>query len=530
MSIPKKIFTLKNSTNEVRDVLDDFNNSVVSTLGPLGKTVIIESEDIIPHVTKDGVTVSEAIYYKDKLKNSLAALLKEAARKTAQKVGDGTTTSILMASQLINETLDYQVLNTNVRNYLEGVDKAVDFVIEYLEEEIQEVEMGSEELKGVIKISSNSDLEITEMLSNLTDSVGAHGIIDVKLADSNTTEVLVREGASIDSKVVAKPSDKAMEVDEDTFIVLIEGPVHDVPDIKEVLSILARAKSPAIIVAKEFSDSVIKVVNVNNSNSSLRVILVNAEGFGNSRLEILKDLSVVTDATILSTQGATAISLRDFTPDHFGISNGFVATDREVILHCLEINLELESTMVRKSALIKDYEENTDLAMINVYKRRLAKYVKVATILVGGTTQASARETKDRIDDAVAAVSAAVNGGVLPGGGASLIRATKILEVRKDSFKEGAEDWGRKAVIQMCEAPLRKLVSNAGFEFDEDIIMTLKTGTSEAFDVILRKVVDAYSYGILDPALVLIEALTNATAVNRSICNSSSFIIFDYEI
>lgn len=529
MSIPKKVISLQGAINEIKDIISDFDDSVVSTLGPLGKTVIISMGEGIPHVTKDGVTVSESIQYKDQLKDNVSSLLKESARKTAIEVGDGTTTSILMAIRLIEETLTYQILNVNTRAYLGGVDKAIDFVVEYLQEEIREIEMDSAELKGVINIASNNDSEITDMLIDITDQIGPHGIIDVKLVDSNVTDVLIRQGASIDSIVVAKPGDRNFETDEISNVVLIEGPVHDVHEIKDILGTIARSKIPTIIIAKEFGEAVVQAVNVNNANQSIKVILADAEGFGNSRLEILKDLSVVTGATVLSTQGATTNSLRDFITDHFGVTAGFIATKKEVIFHCLPETLELEETKKRKKDLIQEYEENTDAANVNLFKRRLAKYVKVATILVGGTTQAVAQETKDRVDDAVAAISAAVNGGVLPGGGSSLIRATKILEARKKDFKDGGEEWGRRAVMQICEAPLRTLVLNAGFDFDEDIIKSLKKNSTQSFDVIEKALVDAYDCGILDPALVLIQALTNAAAVNRSICNSNAFIVEDYE-
>lgn len=532
MGIPKIITSFKDAKSGIDRVLHDFTHSVLSTLGPLGKTIVLSSEgDEVPHVTKDGVTVSESIYYKDQLMNSVAALLKESARKTSEEVGDGTTTSVLLAISLIRESRKSLGVLPNFRGYLDGVDKAIDFVVEYLQEEVREVEMGSKELKGVINISSNNDADVTDMLVELTETIGPHGIIDVKVGDNNVTNVESYEGASIDSRVVVKPgTGKTHEVIVPANIVLVEGAIVTVNEIKNILTDSAASKIPLVIVAKEFSEVVINAVNVNNRNNSISAVLVEAEGFGNSRLEILKDIAAVTGATIVSTDGSVGHLLRSFQPDYYGFVSGLVATEREVILYCDKVNLELESTVKRKEKLIKEYEDNTDVTNNTLYRRRLSKFVRVATIYVGGDTKAQAMEAKDRIDDAVAAISAAVNGGVLPGGGAALIRAMQILEARGDAFEAGAEEWGKTAVMNLCEAPLHVLVQNAGFELPEDVIEKLQKNPNLAYDIVEKRIVDAYETGILDPALVLIKALANAAAVNRSIVNSNAFIIEENEV
>lgn len=527
--IPTYVSPISKVKSELLEVLNDFETSVIATFGPLGKTVIISTlEGIVPHVTKDGVTVSESIVYSDTLKNNIAALIKEAARKTSEEVGDGTTTATLLAINLIKESLNS--IHSNMRSYLEGIDKAVDYVIECLQEDIKEIEMGSEEMKAVINISSNNDLEITSLLTDITEKIGPHGIIDVKYGEGETN-VIISNGAVIESNIVAYPDvNYIYEYNNRTDILLVEGVIEKVNEIKEVLKYAALGdKTPIVIIAQGFSQEVHRVVNINNQNESCKVSLIEAEGFSTSRLQILKDIALITGAEILSTQGATPLDLRTFNSVHLGTVNGIVVNPHQIILYCDKALLESKEVLARKAQLIEEYEGSKITETIvsvgenSVLKRRLSKFVSLATIFVGGRTKAEQQEKRDRMEDAVAAISAAVNGGVLPGGGAALYRAPAILDARKQDFAENAQLLGMTAIINLCAAPILELT---GHSLNEDKLTQIYLDNESAYNVITKEIVNAYEVGILDPALVLIKALTNAVAVNRSIMNSSAFITY----
>lgn len=533
--LPKKIVSYKDAADIIIEVCNDFKAAVVSTLGPMGQTTIIgQTGNEIPHVTKDGVTVSESIYYLDALKQSIGTLLKESSRKTSEEVGDGTTTSMLLACTLIENAMTYKKLKTiNFRQYLEGMNKAVDYIIEYLQEETVEIEMNSKELKAVINISSNNDPKITQMLIDITGKIGAHGIIDVKLTEDMTTTVNVSDGAMIEGNVIEYPgTENIFEIDGECDIVLVEGAIQDIPTIKSLLSHYADSKF-LVLIAKEFSNSIINTIKTNNNRRVTNIVLVESEGFGQSRIEILKDLAVITDSYIYSTDGSTEYSLNNFDLLGVGKVKGITVNSREVILYCNPIYTESEPAVARFEKLKEEFNQVSSTSAIfssgeyNMWKRRMAKYVSLATINVGGTTRAEAAEKKDRFDDAVHAISAAINNGVLPGGGASFLRAINIIESRIKTF-EGDELKGAQSIIHACKSPIRTLCLNSGFSIDEDIIQKLKNEENTVYDVFTQKVVNAYTVGILDPALVLIKTLDNASAVTKSIVNSNAFIIPDY--
>ncbi len=531
--LPKKVVAYDDATESIKIVIDDFMNSVVSTLGPMGQTTIIENgSGNVPIVTKDGVTVSESIYYEDNLKLAIATLLKEASRKTSEEVGDGTTTSMLLACSLLEYSMSMKPLINNFREYLEGISKAVDYVIEYLQEELVEIKMNSDELKAVINISSNNDVEITSTLTDITEKVGAHGIIDVKLSDNSVTSVNITDGAMIETAVMEYPMISGIfEVDGQCDIVLVEGAIEDIPTIQNLLSYYTN-KNTVVIIAKEFSKQVINTVRTNNQRGVVNIVLAISEGFGNSKLEILKDLAVITNNVIFSTDGSTELPLRNFSSKYVGHVKGVTVNSREIILYCDPDNTESEAAKARFEELNTVYNAYVSSSAItssgeyNNLKMRMSKYVSLATINVGGITKAEATEKKDRYDDAVAAISAAVNNGVLPGGGASFLRAISIINSRMDTFK-GEELDGAKAIIEACTTPIKTLCSNSGFKVSAKVIEEIKVVDNSSYNVITMKIVDAYEEGILDPALVLIKALDNASAVTRSIVNSNAFIIGD---
>jgi len=522
---PKKI--LNNSADILLETVTEFCDAVCSTLGPGGRTVIIANSDgDIPHVTKDGVTVSESIRYADPTKQAIVSLIKESARKTAAAVGDGTTTSTLLTKTMVTEGLNAMNICDSIKAFLEYFDEAISDVVEYLEDTKTLINKDSELLHSVITISSNNDQEVIDLVNKAVKSAGVDGIINVEATDNLVSDVTITNGASLDTKVYTKvKSEKA-----DTNIVLIEGPISDIYQIEQILRQASASKQPYIVIAKEFSVDVQRVVDINRSRSFADITLVEAEGFSSYRLEILRDIASITGATILSIDGSTSTLLRDYSVDHNGLVEKAIIGPNELILFPFEdkITSEVEKLVKELKAAYNDVKLDANSAASTHFKRRLSKYSSVATIKVGGTTQAEVIEKKDRVDDAVCAVSAAVNGGVLPGGGMALYYAGRFMESKRQATMSFDQQSALAVVISACYIPVRVLCSNAGIDWDKySSDPKFADNETTVLDIDSLEIGDAFTLGIIDPALVAINAMINASSVTKTLIKSKVIIIPD---
>jgi chaperonin GroEL len=527
----KIIKTFENSIEQFKEVVTLFTDTVSSTLGPGGKTVIIHQDDaVVPHVTKDGVTVAESIHFSDKYKESIVSLLKESARKTAKDVGDGTTTSTLLSGTMISSGLEALPKLKNRRQFFAGMNSMCDHVVDYLEDSKRIIVDDKDAIKNIIKISSNNDEKIVELLGNIVDDIGPDGLINVEFADSNDLSIEIADGASIEGRsLTIDVGDCTMS---DSYVLLVEGAISNVYDLEPVLRYLASIKGhSAIVIAKEFSETVTRTVRVNNSKGVLNMHLVEAEGFGINRMDILKDLSNITKAEVISTNGSTDKLLREFDSSMFGTASKVVVTPKSTTL--LPNSDVLTANQVVIDSTIKSLKEAilnglTDEGSIRNIKRRLSKYTKVATIRVGGNTEAEATETKDRVEDAVCAITAAVNGGIIPGAGSTLYIAACALE----GLLENADDVdyirGATVLLGACKQPIQKMLENAGFDVGS---MPLKDLTdTQTIDINTGVIVDAYKSGIIDPVMSSKKAVVNAVTICKTLLDSSSVIIQEDEV
>lgn len=524
----KIIISNKENNSKLYQIIDNFTSVVSSTLGPGGKTVIIDKGDEVPHVTKDGVTVAESIHFTDPYADNIISLLKESARKTARDVGDGTTTSTLIAGELIKLGVtglaDKEV--TNKREFFDGIMTYGNRIVEYLDDSKRLIIDDNDIVKNIIKISSNNDDKIVELLGDIVDEVGTDGLINVVNSDSNETTVSLTAGALIEGNNVTYPKTYV-----DARILLVEGALTDVSGIRNILS--STKDSPLIIIAKEFSPSVINTVNTNNNREATDVGLIIAEGFGKNRLDILNDLALITNSTVVSTDGSTVYLLRDFSTDYLGYAKEVTIAQRESIIVPSDDILELSKNEINEN--IKTLKEkldgdNKDPGYIKTIKNRLSKYTKVATIKVGGVTEAEAIETKDRVDDAICAISSAVNGGVIPGGGIVLYEGAQKLKTQLNKRDDVSRSFilGARTMLIACTKPTRRIIENADIDF-RVYVDRLNIGLPEVctIDVINNKVVDAYETGIVDPVMSSINGVMNAMSIVKTVLNSSAFVLVD---
>lgn len=521
--------------NEIKNITQDgafdkafeFCKAVYSTMGPGGRNVIIETGEVLPLVTKDGVTVAESINYGDPMDRALTNLIKEAARKTATEVGDGTTTSILLTERMLSLG-DYYLNKGGIKNkreFFDTIDEAVMLITDYLNDSTIQVEGNIDILKSIVKISSNSDKEITNLIMQAVEKAGADGIINVKPSDDMISSIEIASGASIDSTIYVD----AIGESQKALIVLIEGAVTD---IHQILPILQHAGElgptmPVIIVAKEFKEDVLKIIKVNILQKRMFVIPVLAEGFGSNRLEILSDLSLITDAVILSTDNSTGLDTKAYIPNHAGTVTNVNYTQSELVFTpTTEIIPEVyESTVESLKEAYREAKTNIDTSKSSHIKRRLSKFSNVATITVGGTTKGEMLEREARITDAVCAVSAAMSGGVVPGGGRALQCATKVLEVKIKEEEDKSRIDAFKLMYNVCMAPIIVLCENLGVDWEDFKNNPEFIDEKVVLDMINLVPVDAYKEGILDPVLVPVNALKNAVSVAKTILRSQVMVV-----
>jgi chaperonin GroEL len=533
MSIPKQITQLSDN-NFLTTTVKEFCAPVVSTLGPGGCTVIItDDSNPVPHVTKDGVTVAESIFFKDQRKQAIASLIKEAARKTASAVGDGTTTSIVLAEAMIIQGAKELTLVNNKKEFFDGFDSAVEKVVDYLTESSVQITKDSNLLSSVVRISSNNDERVVKTIMSAVKEAGADGIVNVELHESLSTIIDAKGGASLESKAIIdnnKLWERTNVTSDDICLLLVSGSLKHVYEVKNLIIQLSRAGYPTVIIAKEFSDEVVSNFMINNQRRQTDVVLVEAEGFAReSRLEILEDLATIFDVPVYSLDGSTGNYLSDYVPEPCLKLSKAIIKPSETILFRIEGFLDDEA-QDRYNSLLKDYAEFKlsegvkDPGTLRHLQRRMAKYNVVATIKVGASTKAEAVEIKDRIDDSLAAIAAAVNGGIIQGGGIALVRASLLLESANIDALSESEQIGYTLVQQACLAPFKTLSKNVGIvpdaeTFNDDLLVE-----TNVFDFKTCKMVNWLTAGIIDPTLVPVTALLNAASVAKTILKSNSII------
>ena len=492
--------------------LDTLANSVKVTLGPKGRNVVIEKSFGAPRITKDGVTVAKEIELSDKMENMGAQMMREVASKANDKAGDGTTTATVLGQALAREGLKAVAAGMNPMDLKRGIEKAVDAVIADLKKRSKKVK-SNDEIGQVGTISANGDKEVGDMIAKAMAKVGNEGVITVEEAKTAETELEVVEGMQFDrgylSPYFVTNAEKMVCELENPFILFHESKLSGLQPLLPVLEAVVQSGRPLLIVAEEVEGEALATLVVNKLRGGLKVAAVKAPGFGDRRKAMLEDMAILTGGQVISAD--LGIKLESVTLDMLGTAKK-VRIDKEntVIIDGAGKKKDIES---RCGQIRQQIEETTSDYDKEKLQERLAKLAGgVAVIRVGGGSEIEVKERKDRVDDALHATRAAVEEGIVPGGGSTLLYASRTL----DKLKAGNDDEkaGINIVKRALQAPLRQIVENAGLDGAVVAGKLLEgTDTSFGFDAQKLDYVDMVKAGIIDPTKVVRTALQDAASV-----------------
>ena len=501
---------------EARDGLrrgvDALANAVKVTLGPKGRNVIISKSFGAPVVTKDGVTVAKEIELVDALEDMGAQMVKEVASKTNDLAGDGTTTATVLAQAIVKEGLKNVAAGANPMDLKRGIDKAVEAIVENLAKQSKKVGDSSEKIKQVATISSNNDETIGDLIAQAFGKVGKEGVITVEEAKGTDTYVDVVEGMQFDrgylSPYFVTDSDKMIANLESPYILLFDKKISTMKDLLPVLEPVAQSGKPLLIIAEDVDGEALATLVVNKLRGSLKIAAVKAPGFGDRRKAMLEDIAILTGGTVISEE--RGFSLENTTLDMLGTCEK-VAIDKD------------NTTIVNGAGVVKDIKTRVNQIKSQIetttsdydkekLQERLAKLAGgVAVLYVGAASEVEMKEKKDRVDDALHATRAAVEEGIVAGGGVAFIRAKAVLS--KVTAVNGDEETGLQIVARAIEAPLRTIVENAGGEGSVVVAKVYDGKADFGYDAKSEQYVQMLSAGIIDPKKVTRIALENAASV-----------------
>ena len=490
--------------------VEKLSNAVTSTLGPSGRNVILDKKFGSPQITKDGVTVAKEIELPDPFENMGAQMVKEVASKTNDVAGDGTTTATLLAESIYREGLKNLTAGANGMALKRGIDKATAAVTEAIAKLSKKVK-SADEIAQVATLSANGDEEIGKMISEAMDKVGKEGTITVEEAKTLESSLDVVEGMQFDKGYLSPyfvTNAEAMECElENPFVLLFEKKISNLQDMLPLLQAVAKSGRPLMIIAEDVEGEALATLVVNKLRGTFQVCAVKAPGFGDRRKAILEDIAILTGGKLISED--IGIKLESVTVDMLGRAKKVVVDkDNTTIVEGLGKAADIKA---RVEQIKKQIEETTSDYDREKLQERLAKLAGgVALIKVGAATEAAMKEKKDRVDDALHATRAAVEEGIVPGGGVAYLRAQKAVEALD---LEGDEKVGANIIARAIEAPLRKLVNNAGQEAALVIANVKKATGTNGYNVRTGEYCDLLKAGVVDPAKVTRSALQNAASI-----------------
>ena len=490
--------------------VEKLSNAVTSTLGPSGRNVILDKKFGSPQITKDGVTVAKEIELPDPFENMGAQMVKEVASKTNDVAGDGTTTATLLAEAIYREGLKNLTAGANGMALKRGIDKATAAVTDAIAKLSKKVK-SADEIAQVATLSANGDEEIGKMISEAMDKVGKEGTITVEEAKTLESSLDVVEGMQFDKGYLSPyfvTNAEAMECElENPFILLFEKKISNLQDMLPLLQAVAKSGRPLMIIAEDVEGEALATLVVNKLRGTFQVCAVKAPGFGDRRKAILEDIAILTGGKLISED--IGIKLESVTVDMLGRAKKVVVDkDNTTIVEGLGKGADIKA---RVEQIKKQIEETTSDYDREKLQERLAKLAGgVALIKVGAATEAAMKEKKDRVDDALHATRAAVEEGIVPGGGVAYLRAQKAVEALD---LEGDEKVGANIIARAIEAPLRKLVDNAGLEAALVIANVKKATGTNGYNVRTGEYCDLLKAGVVDPAKVTRSALQNAASI-----------------
>ena len=490
--------------------VEKLSAAVTSTLGPSGRNVILDKKFGSPQITKDGVTVAKEIELADPFENMGAQMVKEVASKTNDVAGDGTTTATLLAEAIYREGLKNLTAGANATALKNGIDKATGAVVEAIAKLAKKVK-SADEIAQVATLSANGEAEIGAIISEAMDKVGKDGTITVEEAKTLETTLDVVEGMQFDKGYLSPyfvTDPEEMEcVLENPYILLFEKKIANLQELLPVLQSVAKSGRPLMIIAEDVEGEALATLVVNKLRGSFQVCAVKAPGFGDRRKAILQDIAILTGGQLISED--LGVKLENVGLDMLGRAKKVtVDKDNTTIVEGLGKGADIKA---RVEQIKKQIEETTSDYDREKLQERLAKLSGgVAIIKVGAATEAAMKEKKDRVDDALHATRAAVEEGIVPGGGVAYLRCQKAIEALK---LEGDEAVGASIIARAIEAPLRKLVNNAGQEAALVIANVKKATGTNGYNVRTGEYADLMKCGVVDPAKVTRSALQNAASI-----------------
>jgi chaperonin GroEL len=508
----KQLFFDIEARNRMKKGVDTLANAVKVTLGPKGRNVVIEKKFGAPTITKDGVTVAKEIELEDAIENMGAQMVKEVASKTADIAGDGTTTATVLAQSIISEGLKNVAAGANPMDLKRGIDKAVAAVVASLKSQSQTVGSDSEKIQQVASISANNDPTIGKLIADAFGKVGKEGVITVEEAKGTDTSVDVVEGMQFDRGYISPyfvTNSEKMEAElQNPSILIYDKKISSMKDILPILEKSAQSGRPLLIIAEDLEGEALATLVVNKLRGTLKVAAVKAPGFGDRRKEMLQDIATLTGGIVISEE--QGYKLENATEAYLGKADsvtinkdnttivGGKGDENEIVGRVNQIKSQIGTTT-------SDYDKEK-------LQERLAKLAGgVAVLYIGAATEVEMKEKKDRVDDALHATRAAVEEGIVPGGGVAYIRATAALENLKGNNED--ESTGIVIVKRAIEEPLRQIVANSGME-GSIIVQKVKEGQGDyGFNAYSEVYENLYAAGVIDPTKVTRIALENAASI-----------------
>ncbi|MGB5645676.1 MAG: chaperonin GroEL [Muriicola sp.] len=492
--------------------VDALANAVKVTLGPKGRNVIISKSFGAPVVTKDGVTVAKEIELADALENMGAQMVKEVASKTNDLAGDGTTTATVLAQSIVKEGLKNVAAGANPMDLKRGIDKAVEAIVENLATQSKKVGDSSEKIKQVATISSNNDETIGDLIAQAFKKVGKEGVITVEEAKGTDTYVDVVEGMQFDrgylSPYFVTDSEKMIVDLDNPYILLYDKKISTMKDLLPVLEPVAQSGKPLLIISEDVDGEALATLVVNKLRGSLKIAAVKAPGFGDRRKAMLEDIAILTKGTVISEE--RGFSMENTTIDMLGSCEKVtIDKDNTTIVNGAGAAKDIKTRVSQIKSQIETTTSDYDKEKL---QERLAKLAGgVAVLYVGAASEVEMKEKKDRVDDALHATRAAVEEGIVAGGGVAFIRAKSVLA--KVKVENPDEETGLQIVARAIESPLRTIVENAGGEGSVVVAKVFDGKGDFGYDAKTETYVDMMKAGIIDPKKVTRIALENAASV-----------------
>ncbi|PLX25891.1 MAG: chaperonin GroEL [Salinivirgaceae bacterium] len=498
--------------NRIKEGVDKLANTVKVTLGPKGRNVVIEKKFGAPQVTKDGVTVAKEIELSDAYANVGAQMVKEVASKTNDDAGDGTTTATVLAQSLVTVGLKNVTAGANPMDLKRGMDKAVLKVVESIRSQSQEVGENNDRIEQVARISANNDAEIGKLIADAMNKAGKDGVITVEEAKGIETELQTVEGMQFDRGYISPyfvTDTEKMEADlENPYILIYDKKISTMKDLMPVLEPAAQSGRPLMIIAEDVDGEALATLVVNRLRGSLKVAAVKAPGFGDRRKEMLEDIAVLTGGTVISEE--KGMKLEGATLDMLGTAEK-ITIDKEntTVVNGAGDKSQIEARVKQIKQQIENSTSDYDKEKL---QERLAKLAGgVAVLYIGAASEVEMKEKKDRVDDALSATRAAVEEGIVPGGGVAYIRAIEALEDLKGENED--ETTGIQIVKRAIEEPLRQIVFNSGKE-GAVVVQKVREGKGDfGYNARIDEYQNLLETGVIDPTKVTRIALENASSI-----------------